>query len=85
MSSSNIGRGETAGAGVGVGVGTVRTGSATGVALNTSLWWVWLAWMAFVAACHVQVQIEEAHLRASFGDAYCDFASSTPRWIGIAR
>ncbi|MBK6296527.1 MAG: isoprenylcysteine carboxylmethyltransferase family protein [Sphingomonadales bacterium] len=56
-----------------------------GVALNTSLWWVWLAWMAFVAACHVQVQIEEAHLRASFGDAYCDFASSTPRWIGIAR
>ena len=59
--------------------------SSQRVALNTSLWWVWLAWMAFVAACHVQVQIEEAHLRASFGDAYCDFASSTPRWIGIAR
>lgn len=56
-----------------------------GVALNASLWWVWLAWLAFVAACHVQVQIEEAHLHASFGDAYRAFADSAPRWIGIAR
>jgi protein-S-isoprenylcysteine O-methyltransferase Ste14 len=56
-----------------------------GVALNTSLWWVWLAWLAFVAACHVQVQIEEAHLHASFGDAYRAFVHSVPRWIGIAR
>lgn len=56
-----------------------------GVALSASLWWAWLAWLAFVTACNVQVQIEEAHLSASFGDEYGAFANSVPRWIGFTR
>lgn len=64
-------------------VGMIMIG--LGVALDASLWWAWLAWLAFVTACHVQVQIEEAHLSASFGDAYRAFADAVPRWIGLAR
>lgn len=53
-----------------------------GVALSTSFWWAWAAWLAFVVACHVQVGIEEAHLADSFGTEYAMFCNSVPRWIG---
>lgn len=53
-----------------------------GVALSTSFWWAWAAWLAFVVACHVQVGIEEAHLAECFGANYLNFCNSVPRWIG---
>ncbi len=54
-----------------------------GVALSAALWWGWAALFLFIAACHQQVRIEEAHLRANFGIAYDDFSRSVPRWIGL--
>lgn len=44
-----------------------------------------IAIITIFAACHIQMQIEEAHLQASFGGATRDFASLVPRWIGVAR
>lgn len=64
-------------------VGMMMTGF--GVALSASVWWAWLAFLAFVIACHVQVKIEEAHLAENFGDTYLAFTKSVPRWIGFAR
>lgn len=54
-----------------------------GVALTSSAWWAWAAWSAFLVACHMQVQIEEAHLTESFGDGYRAFLGSVPRWFGL--
>lgn len=53
------------------------------VALSASLWWAWAAWLTCLAACYAQVQIEEAHLIESFGDAYRAFRESVPRWVGF--
>lgn len=48
-------------------------------------WWSWVALVLFVASCVVQVRIEEAHLEASFGEAYRAFRRQVPRWLGWAR
>lgn len=56
-----------------------------GIAITTGTWWSWIALAAFVGACAVQVGIEEAHLSASFGDTYRDYARRVPRWAGLGR
>jgi protein-S-isoprenylcysteine O-methyltransferase Ste14 len=52
------------------------------VAMSSGTWWVWAAWVAFVASCQAQVRIEEAHLERSFGKQYQVFCRLVPRWIG---
>ena len=52
-------------------------------ALVSGTWWSWSALAVFIASCAVQVQIEEAHLEASFGQSYREFRSSVPRWVGF--
>ena len=61
-------------------VGMMLVGLAT--ALVSANWWSWAALALFIASYAVQVQIEEAHLDASFGDAYRTFRSRVPRWLG---
>lgn len=51
-------------------------------AMVSAAWWSWPALATFIASCAVQVRIEEAHLEASFGEAYRNFRASVPRWIG---
>lgn len=38
-----------------------------------------------IAAIHVQVRLEEAHLAARFGPAYADYRKAVPRWLGRRR
>ena len=64
-------------------VGMMLVGLAT--AMVSSTWWSWAALALFIASCAVQVRIEEAHLEASFGDAYLAFRAQVPRWLGRAR
>ena len=64
-------------------VGMMLVGLAT--AMVSSTWWSWAALALFIASCAVQVRIEEAHLEASFGDAYFAFRAQVPRWLGRAR
>lgn len=52
-------------------------------AMVSGTWWSWSALAVFIASCAVQVQIEEAHLEASFGQSYREFRSSVPRWVGF--
>ena len=54
-------------------------------AMMSGTWWSWSALVLFALSCIVQVRIEEAHLEASFGDAYRAFRVRVPRWIGLAR
>lgn len=54
---------------------------ALGAALAVSTWWAWVAAIAFALACRAQVEIEEAHLTAQFGEAYDAFRRTTPRWL----
>jgi protein-S-isoprenylcysteine O-methyltransferase Ste14 len=54
-------------------------------AMVSGTWWSWAALALFIASCAVQVRIEEAHLEASFGEAYRDFRRQVPRWLGLAR
>lgn len=54
-------------------------------AIVSATWWGWVALVLFIASCIVQVRIEEAHLEASFGDAYSTFRRQVPRWLGLAR
>jgi protein-S-isoprenylcysteine O-methyltransferase Ste14 len=61
-------------------LGMIATG--LGVALVAETWWGWTAWLIFVAACIVQVRIEERHLAASFGQEYEAFRRTVPRWLG---
>lgn len=51
-------------------------------AFASGLWWAWAAFAVLVVSCAVQVRIEEAHLEASFGQAYRDFRAKVPRWLG---
>lgn len=62
-------------------VGMMLVGLAA--ALVSGVWWSWAALAVFVASCAVQVQIEEAHLEASFGQPYREFRASVPRWLGF--
>lgn len=52
-------------------------------AMVSGTWWSWSGVAVFIASCAVQVQIEEAHLEASFGQSYREFRSSVPRWVGF--
>lgn len=54
-------------------------------AIVSSIWWSWSALVLFALSCIVQVRIEEAHLEASFGDAYRAFRRQVPRWLGLAH
>ena len=63
-------------------VGMMQVGSAA--ALVSGTWWGWVALTLFIASCTVQVGIEEAHLEASFGEAYRAFRRQVPRWLGLA-
>ncbi|NRD90538.1 hypothetical protein C8024_15340 [Sphingopyxis sp. BSNA05] len=56
-----------------------------GIALSASIWWGWVALLAFTLACHAQVRIEEAHLGKNFGSAYEQFCHDVPRWIKISK
>ena len=56
-----------------------------GVALTAGTWWSWAALAVFVAACAVQVALEEQHLEASFGADYRDYRRHVPRWLGLGR
>ena len=64
-------------------VGMMLVGLAT--AMVSATWWSWVALALFVVSCTVQVRIEEAHLEASFGEAYRAFRRQVPRWLGWAR
>lgn len=64
-------------------VGMVLVGLSAAIVSDT--WWSWSALVLFVLSCIVQVRIEEAHLEASFGDAYRAFCRQVPRWLGLAR
>ena len=48
-------------------------------------WWSWAALVLFFLSCTVQVRIEEAHLKATFGAAYLAFCRRVPRWLGWTR
>lgn len=61
-------------------VGMMLVGLST--AMVSGAWWSWAALALFVLSCIVQVRIEEAHLEASFGDAYRAFRRRVPRWLG---
>lgn len=63
-------------------VGMILVGLSAAIVSGT--WWSWTALALFVASCAVQVRIEEAHLEASFGDAYRAFRRQVPRWLGLA-
>lgn len=54
-------------------------------AIVSSTWWSRPALVLFALSCIVQVRIEEAHLEASFGDAYRAFRRQVPRWLGLAH
>ena len=54
-------------------------------AIVSGTWWSWSALVLFALSCIVQVRIEEAHLEASFGDAYRAFSRQVPRWLGLAH
>lgn len=62
-------------------VGMMLVGASASMVCG--IWWNWTALAVFIASCAVQVQIEEAHLEASFGEAYKQFRSLVPRWIGF--
>lgn len=64
-------------------VGMMQVGLSAAIVSGT--WWSWTALALFVVSCAVQVRIEEAHLEASFGDAYRAFRRQVPRWLGLAR
>lgn len=64
-------------------VGMMQVGLAATMVSGTS--WSWVALALFIASCAVQVRIEEAHLEASFGEAYRAFRRQVPRWLGWAR
>lgn len=64
-------------------VGMMLVGLSAAIVSDT--WWSWSALVLFVLSCIVQVRIEEAHLEASFGDAYRAFCRQVPRWLGLAR
>lgn len=64
-------------------VGMMLVGLSAAIVSGT--WWSWTALVIFIASCVVQVRIEEAHLEASFGDAYRAFRRRVPRWLGLAR
>ncbi|HMU21882.1 MAG TPA: isoprenylcysteine carboxylmethyltransferase family protein [Sphingorhabdus sp.] len=64
-------------------VGMMLVGLSAAIVSGT--WWSWAALALFVVSCAVQVRIEEAHLEASFGDAYRAFRRQVPRWLGLAR
>lgn len=64
-------------------VGMILVGLSAAIVSGT--WWSWSALVLFVLSCIVQVRIEEAHLEASFGDAYRAFCRQVPRWLGLAR
>jgi len=64
-------------------VGMILVGLSA--ALVSGSWWSWIALALFIASCAVQVRIEEAHLEASFGEAYRAFCRRVPRWLGLAR
>ena len=56
-----------------------------GIVVSASVWWVWIALIAFALATHEQVRIEEVHLSKSFGAAYEQFCGDVPRWIGVPK
>ena len=56
---------------------------AFGVALICNYWWGWIALCAFVMSCHMQISIEEKHLKGHFGELYSTFSQRVPRWIRI--
>ncbi len=64
-------------------VGMILVGLSAAIVSGT--WWSWVALVLFVLSCIVQVRIEEAHLEASFGDAYRAFRRQVPRWLGLAH
>lgn len=64
-------------------VGMMLVGLSAAIVSDT--WLGWSALVLFVLSCIVQVRIEEAHLAASFGDAYRAFRRQVPRWLGLAR
>jgi protein-S-isoprenylcysteine O-methyltransferase Ste14 len=64
-------------------VGMILVGLSAAIVSGT--WWSWFALVLFVLSCIVQVRIEEAHLEASFGDAYRAFRRQVPRWLGLAH
>ena len=64
-------------------VGMMLVGLSAAIVSGT--WWSWVALVLFVLSCIVQVRIEEAHLEASFGDAYRAFRRQVPRWLGLAH
>ena len=64
-------------------VGMMLVGLSAAIVSGT--WWSWSALVLFALSCIVQVRIEEAHLEASFGDAYRAFSRQVPRWLGLAH
>ena len=64
-------------------VGMMLVGLSAAIVSGT--WWSWSALVLFALSCIVQVRIEEAHLEASFGDAYRAFSHQVPRWLGLAH
>lgn len=64
-------------------VGMMLVGLSAAIVSGT--WWSWFALVLFALSCIVQVRIEEAHLEASFGDAYRTFRRQVPRWVGLAH
>lgn len=64
-------------------VGMMLVGLSAAIVSGT--WWTWSAFALFALSCIVQVRIEEAHLEASFGEAYRAFRRQVPRWVGLAH
>jgi len=56
-----------------------------GLGIVTVSWVLLLLFIVFVVGCVVFVHVEEQSCLQKYGDAYREYMSKTPRWIGIPK
>jgi protein-S-isoprenylcysteine O-methyltransferase Ste14 len=56
-----------------------------GVGIATASWLFLLYSIVYVVGISAYVHTEEKGCLEKYGDAYCDYANRTPRWIGIPK
>ena len=56
-----------------------------GVGIATASWLFLLYSIVYVVGISTYVHTEEEGCLEKYGDAYCDYANRTPRWIGIPK
>jgi len=56
-----------------------------GLSIVTASWVLLLLFIVFVVGCVVFVNVEEQGCLRKYGNAYREYISKTPRWIGIPK